>query len=334
MSENKTALPYHIGHISLRWIFALAVCIVAMAFGIYGFSQQAIHGLSVTGMRDIGTMKGAPWALYIAIEVYLVGVSFAGITMAAMVRLFNLKELKTVTRMAEFLTIIALVSSTFCILADVGQPLRALINLPRYARPNSPFFGTFTLVVAGYLFSSLVYFYLAGRRDAYYMSQKESSLQWFYKLWAAGYTDTPVEQARHHRTSFWLAIAILPLLVTAHSTLGFVFGLQVGRPGWYGALQGPGFVVLAGISGIGALAILACFVRFVLHESEKINLKIFRWLGNFMLLLLLVYLYFMLVEVLTGVYTGAEKEREVFHNLLFGDYAKLYWTTVFFLAFP
>jgi molybdopterin-containing oxidoreductase family membrane subunit len=82
-------------------------------------------------MRDLGTMGGAPWGLYVAFVVYFVGVSFAGITVAVLIRLLNLTQLHPIARMAELPNVIALVLGAFSILADVGQPVRALINLPR-----------------------------------------------------------------------------------------------------------------------------------------------------------------------------------------------------------
>src|SRR3989304_424403 len=212
--ESKT-LPYGVGHLTVAWYVVTAFLLDILALGLYAYSRQLGEGEIVTGMRDIGTMGGAPWGIYIAFVVYFVGVSFAGITIAGMVRLLNLEHLRPIARMAELLTVITLVLGAFSILADVGQPLRALINLPRYARPMSPFFGTFTLVIAGYLFASLVYLYLAGRRDAAIMARQDTRFGWLYRLWAAGYTDTPEERERHRRTTFWLALGILPLLLPA-----------------------------------------------------------------------------------------------------------------------
>ncbi|MFQ5615034.1 MAG: NrfD/PsrC family molybdoenzyme membrane anchor subunit, partial [Anaerolineales bacterium] len=289
-------LPYGVGRFSGGWVLLLVLFLSLTGWGGYAYSQQLIHGEVVTGMRDIGTMGGAPWGLYITFVVYFVGVSFAGITVAALIRLFELQHLKPVARIAEVLTIIALLLGTFSIMVDVGQPGRAIVNLFRYARPQSPFFGTFTLVVSGYLFGSLVYLYLDGRRDAALMARKSSRLQGFYRWWAAGYQDTLTEQERHSKASFWLSLAIVPLLIVAHSTLGFVFGLQVGRPGWFGTLQAPGFVALAGVSGVGHLIILAAILRKVLGAEEKIGMDVFRWLGNLLMGLTAAYLYFMVVE--------------------------------------
>jgi molybdopterin-containing oxidoreductase family membrane subunit len=273
-------------------------------------------------------MGGSTWGLYIAFDIYFVGVSFAGITTAALVRLLNLHHLRAVSRMAEVLTIISLILAAFSVLPDLGQPLRGIVHLLKYARPQSPFFGTFTMVVAGYLFASLVYFYLDGRRDAALCARRAGRLQWFYRLWAAGYRGTAREEERHARVSFWLSLGILPMLVIAHSTLGFVFGLQVGRPGWFSALQAPAFVILAGVSGVGLLIVIAAIARATLGAEERLTPEVFRWLGNFLMVLTAAYIYFMLVDWLTGTYAAPSHEARVTQALLLGPYARLYWPAV------
>jgi molybdopterin-containing oxidoreductase family membrane subunit len=328
MVARVEQLPYGVGRFSIRLYLLLATLLVLVGWGIFAYSREFVEGLVVTGLRDIGTMGGATWGLYITFVVYFVGVSFAGITMAALIRLFRLDHLRPVSRMAEVLTVVALILAAFSILLDLGQPLRGIVNLFRYARPQSPFFGTFTLVVSGYLFASLIYLYLDGRRDAAVLAQQGGPLQGFYRLWAAGYRDTPAERARHERVSFWLAIAIVPLLVTAHSTLGFVFGIQSGRPGWFSTLQAPGFVVMAGVSGIGLLLVIAAIMRVALDEREQLHEGIFHWLGTLLLILILAYLYFMVVELLTTTYAGHHHEVRISLSLLTGQFAWLFWSSV------
>lgn len=325
-------LPLGVGRLTRRSLLVAAVPAVILLYGTVQYIRQVTDGLVVTGLRDPGSMGGAAWGLYIAFDVYFVGVSFAGITVAALIRLLDLERLKPVARMAEVLTVSALLLAAMSTIADLGQPLRGVVNLFRYARTQSPFYGTFTLVLSGYLFASLVYLYLDGRKDAATLAATPSRLRWFHKGWAAGYRDTEPERARHRRASFWLAIAIIPLLVTAHSTLGFVFGLQVGRPGWYSALQAPAFVIMAGASGIGLLVVLAAVFRRTLHQESRLNMDIFRTLGRFMMVLLLVYLYFMVVELLTAGYAGPERDREVTEAMLWGEYGWIYWSSVALLV--
>ena len=190
------------------------------------------------------------------------------------------------------------------------------------------------MVVAGYLFASLVYLWLTSRRDAALLARQESRLRWLHRLVAVGYRDTEAERKRHQKATFWLAVSILPMLIVAHSTLGFVFGLQVGRPGWYSALQAPAFVVLAGVSGTGLLIVLAAIVRKHLARDVGLNTPVFAWLGRFMMILLLVYLYFMITELLTATYAGSERELRVTREMLWGEYAWIFWTSVALLVVP
>lgn len=328
-------LPYGVGQWSRGAKVAVAIALAALGIGIFAYSRQLAEGLAVTGLGDIGSAGGSAWGLYIAFDVYFVGVSFAGITIAALIRLLNLEQLRPVARMAEGLTIVSLVLAALLVIIDLGQPGRGIVNLLRYARPQSPFFGTFTLVISAYLFASLVYLYLDGRRDAALCAQRPGRLQGFFRLWAAGYGDTTEERQRHHRTVWWLALFILPLLVTAHSTLGMVFGIQPGRPGWYSALQAPSFVVLAGVSGVGLLIVIVAVLRKTLRLEDELDIRVFRWLGNFLWILTVTYLYFILIDFITAMYSGGSREATIYGALISGPYAWLFWLTVsfFILAF-
>ncbi len=326
--EKTQLLPMGVGRMSRGWLTVLALGTLGVLIGIWGYAVEQGRGMVATGMRDLGPMQGATWGIYVALVVYFVGVSFAGITVAALIRLFRLEKLRGVARMAEVLTVVALILGALAIIVDLGQPLRGLVNLFRYARPQSPFFGTFSLVIAGYLFASLVYLYLTARPDAARLARRPSRLQGFFRAWAAGYEDTPNQRARNPRATFWLALAILPLLVVAHSSLGFVFGLQVGRPGWFGTLQAPAFVALAGVSGVGHIIVLAAIIRKALGVERRIGLDAFGWLGLFLLGLLATYLYFVAVEVLTIIYQPGVIEQRLSEALLSGPYAWMFWGSI------
>ncbi len=334
ITSERSRLPQGLGQITTGWKIFFGLTLLVLAFGIVALITELRTGMSATGMRNVGSMGGATWGLYVTMVVYFIGVSFAGITIAALIRIFDLDHLRPIARLAELLTVVALVLGGLAIIVDLGQPLRGVVNLFRFARPQSPFFGTFSLVLAGYLFASLVYLYLGGRRDAALLSQYRTRLGGLYRRWAAGFTDSEEERVRHRRTSFWLALAIVPLLVVAHSTLGFVFGLQVGRPGWYGTLQAPAFVALAGVSGVGHVIVLVAIMRRLLGAQERIPMRIFSWLGKFLMGLLAVYLYFMVVELLTLLYATPEVEKRLSEALLTGTYAWLYWSSVALLALP
>ena len=101
VARPAPALPFDVGRITLGWSATVAILLAGVLVGAYAYALQYTEGEVVTGMRDIGTMGGATWGVYIAFVVYFVGVSFAGISVAAIVRLFDLERLRPVARRAS-----------------------------------------------------------------------------------------------------------------------------------------------------------------------------------------------------------------------------------------
>jgi len=325
---NIPALPYGVGRITRGWIASTVLLLIVFVVGVFAYSRQFIHGEEVTGLFDVGTRGGAPWGLYVVFVVYFVGVSTGLMLIGIIVELLKIGHMRSITRIAEGLAIISLILGALSVIVDLGQPLRGIIGFFQYARPMSPFFGTFTLVVSGALFASLVYLFLTVRPDAAILAKRKSGLATFYKWWASGYKDTPAERARRERSSVWLAFGILPLRILAYSTLGFVFGLQVGRPGWQSALQAPGFIILAVVSGAALLILVAAAARWIPGARNELSIPTFSWLSNVMTILLMVYIYFLLAELLTTGYTSTEANWRVTDSLLTGQFAVLNWVSI------
>lgn len=314
------------------WVLAVSLLLI-LALGIAGYAQQRLHGDIVTGLRTIG-QGGPAWGLYIVFDIFFVGLAFGGIAFTAIVRLFHLRELRPLSRMAQLLTLVSLAMAGLCVLADLGRPLQGLMNFPRYARTMSPFFGTFSLVACTGSLATFVYLWLDGRADAAACAARGGRFAWFHRIWAFGWKGTVSERWRHRQASFWLSITLLPLLVAAYSTLGLVFGIQGARPGWFGALQAPGFLVLALLSTAGMLALIAAVARRALGLESEIRPHLFAWLGNGMWALALVQIYILVVEVLTASYAASAAETRVSWALLSGPYAPAFWTTVAGLVLP
>lgn len=306
MNLQEGALPdQRVGRVGPATAAVVAALLGLLGLGIAGYAQQRLHGDVVTGLRNIG-QGGAVWGLYIVFDVFFVGLAFGGIAFIAVVRLFHLRQLRPLSRIAQIMTLVSLLMAGMCVMADLGRPLHGLLNFPRYARFMSPFFGTFSLVVCTGSLATFVYLWLDGRADAALYAARGGPLAWFHRLWAFRFAGSALERRRHRRTSFWLALALLPLIVVAYSTLGFVFGIQGGRPGWYGALQAPAFLVLAALSSIGMLIVIAATFRSALRLQDRIRPELFRWLANALWVCTLVYLYLIGVKELTNRYAALE----------------------------
>jgi Ni/Fe-hydrogenase subunit HybB-like protein len=321
-------LPQGVGRLTPGWLVFFAVSFVVLVIGIGAYSYQFSNGLIVTGMRSTGTMGGATWGLYVVMVEYFIGVSLAGIVLAAFVEVFNIGALRPVSRLAVLLTIASLSIGVLGVLLDLGSPFRGFVNMLLYVRPQSAFFGTFMLVAVGVLMTSLVYLYLGGRQDAATIAGTPSGLRWFHKLWAAGYRDTEPERERHRRVMFWLSIGLVPLVIVALSTEGLVFGIQVGRPGWYGSLQGPDFIVLAAASGLANLVVLTAIIRRAVGARISLGHAVFKWLGSLLLAATAASLYFQTVKTFTLLYATPGNERLIADALLRGPYAWIFWSSL------
>lgn len=318
-------LPYGIGQLRRGWLLVMLILLALVGLGAYAYSRQVMEGEVVTGLRDWGTMGGVPWGLYVVFELYFVGLGFGAMLLLALVRLSAIPHLQPLSRTLGLTALAALLVGALSVIADVGQPLRALVNLARYARPMSPFFGTFTVGLVTSLIATAVYLYLDSRRDAALLARRDTGWRWFLRLVAAGYHDTPAERRRHQQTSLALALVLLIGGVIAASTSAFVFSVQLGRAGWYSALQAPAFVVLAIMTGTGLLIVVAAALRQALGQQERLSVRAFSWLSNLLTALSLVYLYFLVAEVLTIGYAGHHHEARLNEALLKGQYAWLFW---------
>ena len=80
---NRTTTAY--------WV-TLFILLAGVAVWLYTWSIQLTQGLIVTGMRDIGTMGGSPWGLYISNFIFFIAISHAAIAISAAVRIARLPE--------------------------------------------------------------------------------------------------------------------------------------------------------------------------------------------------------------------------------------------------
>src|SRR5512142_3528177 len=111
------------------WIgFLLAV----LGWALYAYVQQLERGLIVTNLRD-----RISWGLYIASFVFFIGISHAGTLLSAILRVTRARWQMSITRMAEFITAVALIVAALFPLIDMGRADRVL-NLFFFGRWQSP----------------------------------------------------------------------------------------------------------------------------------------------------------------------------------------------------
>ena len=305
--------------------YAFVIVILALLtwFG-YSWYLQLTQGLVVTGMRDIP--GGSPWGIYLSNFIFFIGISHAGIAISAVVRLMKLEAYKPVARMAELVTVVSLPMAALSIVFDLGRPDR-ILHLFSFGRYQSPLLWDLSAITT-YFLASAIYLYLSMRADMTECAEKVPKRKWLYKLLALGYTNTEEEKRKHEKALRWMAIAIVPIMVTVHTVVSWVFGLMVSRPGWYTALFGIYFVIGAIASGLAIVITIAWLFRKIYAWEKYIKDEVFRGLGWALSIILILYLYLWISEQITVMYAGPEDEVTISQALMFGRLAPLFWITV------
>jgi len=314
------------------YIFVCALLVLTAEF-FYAWYLQLTNGLIVTGMRSVYNAPnymgpyiagGSPWGIYITNFIFWIGISHAGIAISASVRLMNLNKYKVVARMAEVLTLVALPMAGLSIVFDQGRPDR-IINLLIYGRFQSPMLWDLTAITT-YFMGTIVYLYLSLRGDIDELARKLPKREWFYKHLAMHYEGTAAEKERHQQTLWWLALAIVPIMVTVHSVVSFVFGLMIARGGWYSTIFAIYFVVGAIVSGVAAVYSLAWIFRWLYKWQSLITDEVLKGVSWALRNVLIIYIYLWIAEELTTRYMGTSADLRVSDFLWFGPYAPIFWT--------
>ncbi len=318
-------LWYPLLHTTRKYYLFLGFLLIGLAWFAFAWITQLRTGLEVTGMRDIP--GGSPWGVYMTNLIFFIGITHAGIAIASAIRLLRLRDYIPLARIAELVTVFSLLMAGFSLLFDIGRPDR-IFNLLLYYPPrlaSSPLIWDIT-AIAVYLMFSVSYLYLEMREDLARLAKSHPGLGWLYRRLLAAYE--PGERERIEKIVWWASIFNFPIMVMVHTNVAWIFGLMVGRPGWYGAIMGPYYVVGAVLSGVAAVVIMAAAYRQIFGWQEYIKSRIFRGMGKFLSWASILYIYFMLSEFVTVKYAGPAPELKVSIAWSSLEYAWLYWVQV------
>lgn len=300
----------------------IALTLVA-AWGLACYVYQLYNGLAVTAMNNYFS-----WGIYVINFVFFIGISMAGTLISAMLRLTGAEWRRPITRMAEGITLFALLIAGPMIIIDMGRPDRFLYVLI-HGRVQSPIlWDVFSLTT--YMVGSLLYLYLPMIPDLALLRDQPHFSAWrhrLYRLLALGWKGNEQQHRALERSISIMAIVIIPVAVSIHTVTAWIFGMTL-RPGWHSSIIGPDFVVGALYSGIAAVIIaMACFRKFF-RLDEYLTQKHFRNLGGLLLVVGLAYLYFTVNNFVGSAYVTEKEETDLLYSIFGGSYAVQFWTMV------
>ncbi len=312
-----------IGRGGFRW-WALVVVFAALVLaGVYAWLYQVQRGLNVTGLN-----QKVSWGFYIVNCVFFIGISYGGAMTSAILRLTNATWRAPLTRLAEATAVVALLVGAVYPLIDLGRPDR-FFTIFQYAQVGSPVVWD-VVAISTYLVASLVFLYLplipdlAVAREALgpRMPRIAKPIDRFVTL---GWRGTPAQERSLRRGVGIMAVLIIPLAVSVHSVLAWLFAVTV-RGGWHSTIFAPLFVLAAMLSGVAAVILVIAGFRAAYGLGEFITAKHFRYLSYLMLALGAGYLYFMVSEYLTEGYAMEASTGPVLEALFTGIYAPAFWS--------
>lgn len=309
------------------YYLVVLVLVMGVAWGGFAWVWQLSKGLAVTGMNN-----SVAWGLYIANFVFFIGISHAGTLISAILRVSGAEWRRPITRAAEAITVFALVLGGSQILFDIGRPDRVL-NTVFYGRLGSPLLWD-VCCVSVYLLSSIFYLFLPLIPDLAILRDRANISGWrkeLYRILAVGWNGNAEQRRRLEKAIGIMAILIIPIAVSVHTVVSWIFGMTV-RPMWHSSILGPYFVVGAIFSGIAALIIAMAILRRVYHLEAYLKPVHFNYLGALLLVMTALWFYFTLAEYLTTGYGALSEEWEVFAAKVTGPFSTLFWTMVVFMT--
>ena len=310
--------PRKFGKRGTIWTMFLLVIIVV---GLIAYIDQIIKGQEVTNMRDY-----ALWGIYISNFVFFVATSFVGSVTVAVLRLTNNAWRTPLVRIAEIISLAAIVMAGITIMIDMARPDR-LLNLFIYARLQSPITWDVIIIPTSIALTFLLLYFplipdLAILKK--YFKEKRPRLSKWYNRFSLNWTGSKAQRIIQERSIKIIALMIIPVGILLQTIDAWLFSTTY-RIGWDSTNMGAYFISGAFVAGIGALITVVYIIRRVRSLEAYITDYHFEKLGQYLGLACLIYLYFNINEYLIPIFTAPVEEDIHLNALVFGEYAPLFW---------
>lgn len=310
---------------SVKFWIAIGLLSAVVALGIVAWIVQLQQGMGVAGFSNRSF-----WAIDLTNVVTIIGVSYGGAVVSAILLLTGATWRAPLARIAEGMAVVTVVIGAAFVIPHLGRPDRLLYMI---MQPNfkSPVFWDFVAITT-YMVASFIFFFLplipdmAILRNAH-PEELGRGRRFLYRVCSQGWIASPRQHRVLRGAIGVIAILIIPLAVSVHSVLSWAFSL-VSRPGWHESIWAPYFVIAALYSGVALVVLITAGFRRGYHLEAFITERHFVRLGFLMAALGATYLYLTFADILPGAYVGERGVSEVVYDTLLGDYAASFWTFI------
>jgi molybdopterin-containing oxidoreductase family membrane subunit len=299
------------------------VCSVLLVFGLVGLMTwlyQLKMGLVVTGLNI-----PVYWGFYVVNFVFFIGISYAGTLISAILRICQAEWRRPITRAAETIAVLVLLFGIGNIMLDLGRPDRAL-NIIFFSNMESPLVWDMISITC-YFMMCAFYLYVPMIPDMAIMRDHYGKWRPFYRLLALGFTGTERQVRILNRVISWTSVIIIPIAVTVHSVVAYVFALTV-NPSWHSTIFGPYFVLGAIYSGTALLIVVLVMIRHFYKLHHYLKPIHFNYISMILVAFSFLWIYFTFTEYITTYYGQSPDHMPVFWSKMTGSFSFLFWLMI------
>lgn len=302
---------------SLKWYLWVGFLVILVLWGTYALILQIREGQVITGMRD-----NAVWGIYTANFIFFMGLTYAGALVSCTFQLLRIKWGKPLLRIAELLTVAALIVGAPYILFCLGR-LDRIHFLFTQGRIQSPITWDVIAIMTDMIFC-VAFLYFTHIRDFAKLRDYPNLnvAPWrkkLYRILSLNYKGTEKQKKLLHQAHDIMAAIIIPTAIIAYSLLSWLFGMSL-RPGWHSTIFGPYFVITAVYSGLAMLIVIMWIYRKGRKLEALITKKHFTYMSFILLISGLFYGYFSFSEYITEWYNLTKPYGKLWEKLVSFEY--------------
>ena len=245
------------------------------------------------------------WELLIVLYPYLTGLVAGAFILASLERVFHVKALLPIYRLALLTALAFMIVAPLPLLAHLGHPERSLEMLvtPHMASAMA----MFGFVYAWYLLVVLLLeIWFDYRADIVNLSNSKTGLmKYVYKILTLGATDISPEALRFDdKAGKFITIIGIPSAFLLHGYVGFIFGSVKANPWWSSVLMPVVFLFSAIVSGMAAVLLIYMVASW--SRWKTIDMACVNKLAEFLLYAMLVDFTLEILDFIHRLYESEE----------------------------
>jgi protein NrfD len=294
------------------------VWLVAFGLGLWGVAERLLFGHRLAGYGSY-----VVWGLWVAIYIYMSGLSAGAFLLSSLVYVFRLERLERVGKLALFVALVALLGGLLAIWFDLGRMERfyRVYTSPNFQSMMAWMIWLYTayfVVLLGEAYCALRPDLVRWSRDPNRCPGQRTLARWL-TLGRASLAPEVLERER--RALQVLATVGVPLAVAFSGGVGALFATVSAKMYWHQAIVPILFLTGAVVSGGGLLTALAAFAG----QRNAEHRELVALLGRMLLLLVVGYVLLEWAEFSIPLWYGTSPEGHLVRLALFGPYWWVFW---------